>query len=871
MTRSILAASSALAIVLVATSAIAGGQPDDTDAPQSWIEPAYVSLGDTVTGALIEGDSRTVNDGLLDRFVLDLAAGTRVEVVMRSEAFDTFLIAGFLGADGFEQIALDDDGLGEGLNSRLSFIAAEAGRYEIRARGFAGMGAGDYVLSLVEHSAAAQGASFGSLAVGGAVSGVLGTTDPAFEWAPEYRYDAYRVQAVAGDSLEATVRSADFDTTLTVTRESRWGVIEQITFDDDGLGEGTNSRARFHVQEAGDYILQVSSYGAGGAGAYQLDLTRREPWPAPTPLVIGLPVSGEITNSDPRSDNDLPFDAYVLEAAAGQRFEILADSASFPTAIELGTLTGPSGWEALAFGDNFLAERIPSRLIFSSTEAGNYVVRVSASEAEMRGDYTLTVRDRGPLPPPPLPGSISVGDSLAGVLTDGDGLGADEKVFDLYDIRTVAGQRLSITIRSDVFDTYAEVYRREDDGEYTLVAEDDDSGGDLDSRVTVITDTGDYRIRVTSYSPGEIGDYSLAVRDLGLPAIPAGLRFGRAVDGAITDRDALTETETPYDAYRFGLSQGDRAEFVARSEVFDTFLIVARRDGEAYQYLAYDDDGLGDGTTNSRLIFVAEETADYELWIMPLDPATTGAYSLNSQNLGPQPASGTIAIGDTIVGELRGGDGLSAEATTYDGYRFQGTAGQRIRIDMMSADFDAYLLFGIHGEGGLSAIGENDDAAEEGTNASIAMTLPSDALYEVWATSFAPSEAGSYSLTLTDLGPEPEPGSLLVGATLRGALSGQDPVGADGTYFDGYRFEAAAGQAIRITATSNAFDAYLQLGRMDGRVFTVEHEDDDGLSDLNSLITFTPDEAGAYVVRVRSYSPGETGDYVLTVEDAPAE
>ena len=191
--------------------------------------------------------------------------------------------------------------------------------------------------------------------------------------------------------------------------------------------------------------------------------------------------------------------------------------------------------------------------------------------------------------------------------------------------------------------------------------------------------------------------------------------------------------------------------------------------------------------------------------------------------------------------------------------------------ELNAADFDAYLLFGIHGEGGLSAIGENDDAAEEGTNASIAMTLPSDALYEVWATSFAPSEAGSYSLTLTDLGPEPEPGSLLVGATLRGALSGQDPVGADGTYFDGYRFEAAAGQAIRITATSNAFDAYLQLGRMDGRVFTVEHEDDDGLSDLNSLITFTPDEAGAYVVRVRSYSPGETGDYVLTVEDAPAE
>ena len=126
-------------------------------------------------------------------------------------------------------------------------------------------------------------------------------------------------------------------------------------------------------------------------------------------------------------------------------------------------------------------------------------------------------------------------------------------------------------------------------------------------------------------------------------------------------------------------------------------------------------------------------------------------------------------------------------------------------------------------------------------------------------------------MTLADLGPEPEPGSLLIGSTIRGSLSDTDPVGPDGAYYDAYRFTAAAGQTVRITATSNAIDSFLELGRMDGRSFTVEYEDDDGLSDLNSLITFTPETEDTYVVRVRSFGAGETGDYVLTVEDGPGE
>lgn len=867
MKKSLLAASTALTVVLAAGHTIAATQPEDAAATQAWVDPVTVRLGDSVTGALIEGDSRTTGDGLMDRYVLDLAAGTRVEIVMRSDAFDTFLIAGFLGADGFEQIAVDDDGLGEGLNSRLRFTAAEAGQYEIRSRGFAGLGAGDYTLTFAER-APAQEPSVGSLAVGSSVAGALSADDATLEWAEDYRYDSYRFQAQAGDRLEAIARSDEFDTTLLVTRESRWGAVEQVAFDDDGLGDGTNSRVRFHIQEGGDYTLQVSSYSPDSVGAYQLDLTRREPLPAPIAVVAGAEISGEISSTDAVADDDLPFDAYAFEAAPGQRFEILASSPSFPTAIEVGRMDGSGGWESLAFGDGTMGAQPNSRLIFSPSEGGTYIVRIGASEATMRGDYMLTVRDRGPLPPAPPAGSIGVGDSVAGVLAEADGVSPNEKFFDEYDVRTEAGQRLSITARSDVFDTYLIVYRRQVGGEYEIVAEDDDSGGDLDSRVLLNSEGGDYRIQVTSYSPGETGDYSLVVRDLGQAAMPSPLVFGGSIDGGVTDADALTETEVHYDSYGFNLAEGERAQFVARSDEFDTFLIVTRRDEQGFEYLSYDDDGFGDGTTNSRLTFAAAEAGDYELWVVPLDPATSGTYSLEARLLGPTPPSVPIILGATVNGELRDGDGLAAEATNYDGYTFQGTVGQRVRIDMSSESFDTFLLLGVHGQGGLSAIGENDDVGS-GTNSSITMTLPGDALYEVWATSYAVGETGDYALTITDLGPEPGPGSLLIGATIRGALNDQDPVGVTGAFHDAYRFEGELDHTVRITATSNAFDTYLELGRWQDGVFTSLAEDDDGLSDLNSLLTFTFPETGSYVVRVRSYAPGATGDYVLTVEEAP--
>ena len=139
--------------------------PADPLPSPAQLAPAMpAAIGDTVSGELVEGDSRSDEDGLFDRYVLNLAAGTRVEAVMRSDAFDTYLIVGRDGPDGFQVIGRDDDGLGEGLNSRLRFNVAEPGLYEVRARGFAGGGNGAYTLSFADRGPAPYVPPPGSIA-----------------------------------------------------------------------------------------------------------------------------------------------------------------------------------------------------------------------------------------------------------------------------------------------------------------------------------------------------------------------------------------------------------------------------------------------------------------------------------------------------------------------------------------------------------------------------------------------------------------------------------------------------------------------------------------------------------------------------------
>jgi len=106
-------------------------------------------------------------------------------------------------------------------------------------------------------------------------------------------------------------------------------------------------------------------------------------------------------------------------------------------------------------------------------------------------------------PPPPdtavaAPGEsarIEPGQTLRGRLEPGDLLMADSTLADVWAFDGAAGETVTVGVRSDEFDTYLEVL----DAGGTLLGHDDDSGGDLNSRLTLtLPATGTYRIVVNS-------------------------------------------------------------------------------------------------------------------------------------------------------------------------------------------------------------------------------------------------------------------------------------------------------------------------------------------------------------------------------------
>ncbi len=122
-------------------------------------QSADLRIGGNVSGALDDKDAVLGADDSQYKFEdyrFSARAGQRLEAVMRSDAFDTYLQVFHAGQEQSDDGALaeDDDGLGEGANSRLRFVAPANGDYTLRARTLSGTEGGAFTLSLAQRSAA---------------------------------------------------------------------------------------------------------------------------------------------------------------------------------------------------------------------------------------------------------------------------------------------------------------------------------------------------------------------------------------------------------------------------------------------------------------------------------------------------------------------------------------------------------------------------------------------------------------------------------------------------------------------------------------------------------------------------------------------
>lgn len=555
-----------------------------------------------------------------------------------------------------------------------------------------------------------------------------------------FRYDSYALSARAGQRLEAVMRSAAFDAYLEVYGPGE--AAEPLFSDDDGLGEGTDSRLRFTADRDGVYVLRARTLSGLEGGAYTLALTERpqaRPAPRPARIRVGQSLQGRLASADPESDDGGNYDAFVVRARSGERFAIDLTAEDFDPVLRVGRMEGAVFTE-LAMNDDGPDTGLNSRLVFTAPQAGEYVIRATALNGAGEGAYTLAVA-QGPEPAPAQ--AIEIGATVQGELAAGDGKSESGRFADAYRFSGREGQRVRIDMSSSDFDTYLQLF---DDSRVSLAEDDDGAAEGTDSRLTfTLPRTGAYIVEARAFSE-ETGGYVLTIAEIEPERPPEALTFGSTLQGEIAETDSTDSEDRGFDAYSLTGQAGQRIQAIMRSGDFDTFLQIGRA-GADFEALASDDDGLGEGT-DSRLNYSLPEAGDYVLRALPLGSDGKGLYSLQLIDRGPQPQPGSLLVGATARGTLTEADATAEDNSYYDAYRVTLKEDEKLVITMVSNEVDSFVVVGREKDDGtFESLGSDDDSLSD-THAKLEWTAPADGVYEVRAGTFQQGQTGAYALNV---------------------------------------------------------------------------------------------------------------------------
>jgi hypothetical protein len=233
-----------------------------------------------------------------------------------------------------------------------------------------------------------------------------------------------------------------------------------------------------------------------------------DPLPQPTSIRSGQSVSGELTESDPRMDDASRYDLYSFTARRGQQVIITLRSSAFDAYMALGQIDGESFTSLESNDDDGGGD--DAQINYRIPRDGVYLIRANSLFANQTGAYTVELK-LGDAPPPVelTTQAIRYGQTVTGQLAATDPEMDDETHFDLWKFTGRQGDKIVITMKSGVFDTYASFGRMED-GEFVRIEGNDDGAGGTDSRIDYTLESdGEYVIRANSVFSKGLGAYTL--------------------------------------------------------------------------------------------------------------------------------------------------------------------------------------------------------------------------------------------------------------------------------------------------------------------------------------------------------------------------
>jgi len=357
-----------------------------------------------------------------------------------------------------------------------------------------------------------------TLVEGGVVSGRLEAGDGTLSSGEHM--DGFIFEGVSGQEVVIDLRSGDFDPYLIVRTPGG----EQFD-NDDHEGDAGRSLLALTLDESGTYSVRATSYQPGEVGRYTVRMILQASIQAAGPRAE----RGRLEAGDSTLQSGEYVDAYEFVGRPGQRVTIDLRSSDFDTYV---ILADPNGEQQ---ENDDAQDGIGHSLIETDlAEVGTYQVWVTSYEPGESGAYELTIERADVADGRPRENrdvsTLRVGGSANGQLEAGDQQLETGKYQDIYVFNGSAGQTVNVALTSPDFDTYVGLVTPSGD-----VIENDDFEGNTDrSEVKLaLTESGRYRVLVTSYAADEVGNYRVAVNSGGLAAstMPAGSSSGGRIYG----------------------------------------------------------------------------------------------------------------------------------------------------------------------------------------------------------------------------------------------------------------------------------------------------------------------------------------------------
>ncbi|MEM7414355.1 MAG: caspase family protein [Gemmatimonadota bacterium] len=456
-------------------------------------------------------------------------------------------------------------------------------------------------------------------------------------------FDEYFFTVQPGERLVADLTSSDFDTYLIVQSPSG-----DPSENDDYEGSTNRSRVEVDANESGEWRVMVTTFEAGETGAYDLSVSVGAAGPAPAGQTRNE--SGSLIDGDETLNSGEFADIYRIQGQVGQTLIADLSSGDFDPYL---MVIGPDGEQT--DNDDYEGDITRSLVSQPLTEAGEYRVVVTSYQPGESGAYDLMIST----------GSSSSGGAASrterGTLSAGDSELSSGEYADAYTFEGRPGEQVTVELESSDFDTYLMVL-----GPNEFREENDDAGSTSVSRVEAeLTELGTYRVIVTTYEPGEVGDYSVSI-ETGVSAVASTgqrdvetLDFGRTANGQLQAGDGELEGGEYRDIWVFNGTAGQIVTVEMASQGFDSYVGLAGPDGEML-----DENDDADGRTDlSRVSVQLRESGRYRVMATSYAAGETGSYSLSLSS------STTTASNDQGRQRTGGGQvyGIFAGISDYGG------------------------------------------------------------------------------------------------------------------------------------------------------------------------------------------------------------